>query len=80
MALSDFMETEVGQRVGSQALETANLLEKTGMDPDKAILQAFVGAVITNPAGEIVRAPDTTVASELTDTQPSKFKKNNPKN
>jgi len=62
MMLADFLETEVGQRVGGQALETADLLEKSGLNPEEAVLRAFMGAVVTTPEGKIVRASE---AAEL---------------
>jgi len=56
MTLSEFMQTEVGQRVGGTALANVDLLVQTGMDREKAATIAFGGAIVTDENGQMVRA------------------------
>jgi hypothetical protein len=71
-ALGEFMQSDVGKRVGEAALATAGILEQTGMSKQEAVLQALGPAVARTESGEIMRAPagertplETTVENDI---------------
>jgi 3-dehydroquinate synthetase len=55
--LGKFMQTEEGQKFGSVALKNVEFLVESGIDLEKAAVIAFGGAIVTDEAGQIARAP-----------------------